>query len=130
MAWARRRFDPQPMTCGLCRQAQRDGFRNDPCPGMDGIETLGSSPVETCPTGEVVRLAPTLGRFKWLLERVWPQLWNGMGGVQPDALRHAFEVYGVPPGQKPVLNDFFNIVIFTAREATDRSRRKGPETRL
>jgi hypothetical protein len=82
--------------------------------------------VDACPTGEVGRITPALEGFYFLFRRVWPQLWNGMGGVEPDAIRHAFETYRVPRGQRAVLNDFFNIVIGAAREAQEKNKGQGP----
>ena len=103
------------MTCGLCKKAQKDGFRNDiHCPG---IET-----VDQCPTGEVGKLGPELAGFAWLLERFLPLAGNGLGAWQPDAFRLIFETYGVPPGEKPVLADLLLVVLRAIGEVREKDR--------
>lgn len=97
------------MTCGLCKKAQKDGFRNDSC---QGIET-----VDQCPTGEVGKLGPELAGFRFLLDRFLPLVGNGLGAWQPDAFRLVFETYGVPQGQRPVLADFLLVVLKAIGEA-------------
>jgi hypothetical protein len=103
------------MTCGLCGQAQKDGFRND-------IHCLGIETVDECPTGEVGKLHKKLAGFKWLLDRFLPVAGNGLGAWQPDAFRLVFETYAVPQGQRPVLADFLLVVLKVIREVRDKDR--------
>jgi hypothetical protein len=118
------------MTCGLCRQAQKDGLRHVTPPGdpngtchaevqSDEGGCAGIETVERCPTSEVARLGPELAGFTFLLDRFLPLAGNGMGGWNPDAFRHVFEIYSVPKGQRPVLADFFLIVLSALREVRD-----------
>jgi hypothetical protein len=103
------------MTCGLCGQAQKDGFRND-------IHCLGIETVDECPTGEVGKLHKKLAGFKWLLDRFLPVAGNGLGAWQPDAFRLVFETYAVPQGQRPVLADFLLVVLKTIQEVRGRKQ--------
>jgi len=91
------------MTCGICRRAQKDGFRTIDCKGI--------TTVEECPSHELVKLQRGNEGFWFLFQRILPGLQDGFGGFNYDAIIKVFDLYQVPSGQRVLLFDKCLIVI-------------------
>jgi len=93
------------MTCGICRRAQKDGFRKFDCKGI--------STVRECVSHELVKLHEGNEGFWFLFQRILPGLQDGFGGFNYDAINIVFDLYKmwITSGQRPLLFDKCLIVI-------------------
>lgn len=57
----------------------------------------------------------------WLVRKIGPALHDGLGGINTTAIRDAFELFGVPPGARPMM---FERVMAYCAGLTDDGRRK------
>lgn len=104
------------MTCGFCRRAQEDGFKEIDCKGIDAVDE--------CPAGEVPKLSPSNLRAWFLISRILPGLFDGYGAANYEAIEAVFRIYQTPPGQRAVLLDKCIIVISAIQEAREAERPK------
>jgi len=103
------------MTCAICRRAQKDGFRDIRC---KGIET-----VPECPTNEVPKLMAENEPFWFVFQRMLPGLFDGYGGVNFAAIIQVLDLYGVPAGQRPIVHDGCLTVIGAIRELQEQNKK-------
>jgi len=99
------------MTCGICRRSQEDGFRKFQCEGIDVAET--------CQTGEVPKLIEENQGFWELFLKILPGLFDGYGAPRFESIVAVFDVFGVKPGQRPVLMDKCLALIHVIKEIRD-----------
>jgi len=102
------------MTCAICRRAQKDGFRETPCRGIEHVAA--------CPTGEVPKLMRENEPFWFVFQRMLPGLFDGYGGVRFAAIGEVLDLYGVPQGQRPIVHDSCLVVIGVIRELQEQER--------
>lgn len=109
------------MQCSICQIAQQDNFRKFHC---EGIET-----VEKCQTNEVPKLLEANRGFLFLYGRINPRLFDGWGGINSQAIIQVFDLYGVPRGERPFLDDKFLAVLSVIREyqSIEAERRKNQQ---
>ncbi len=104
------------MTCDLCRQAQRDGFKPDvSCEGIDHVDT--------CPTDEVPKLDETNQSFMhFFIERLLPGLFGFEGTLDYQAIRFAFDTYGTSRHARPFVMEKILAIIRVLQELKQEER--------
>lgn len=112
--WA---FEKSKWTCDLCRNAQRDGFRQFHCLGIDHVAE--------CRTGDIPKLTRRNGYFKAFLDRVLPGLYDGFGGISYQAIHLVMDDYRISRGVRPVMLDKVLIVVEAIRENREKERPAG-----
>jgi len=104
------------MTCEFCRRLQKDGFEKVKCEGIEKVDE--------CETGKVTKLHPGNRPFWWLFQRILPGLFGAYGAVNYSAIDSIFSLYGIDPGQRPVLHDNCLICINVIKEIWEKERSK------
>lgn len=72
-------------------------MRKERCEGIDTVDA--------CLTGEVPKLSIDNIKFKSLLYRTLPGLFDGFGGVNFLSIDYVMNLCEVSPGQRPIVHD-------------------------
>lgn len=109
LTWAAWFFRKTKDTCGLCKRTQADFKDTEKC---GGIET-----VRICPTGKVPKLTPNNRKFQELFFRILPGLCDGFGGFSFFGVDYVCRIFGVTPGEMPIVHDKILVIIACIEDA-------------